>query len=175
MTALIAEYNVFAAPIANVIVGNVTAAMDRSALTPGRESTLGRLIADAQLRHGDNAVVAFMNPGGIRANLDAGDVTHGEAFAVQPFSNIVTTMDLTGAQIETMLEQQFTVISDRRSASFGAVPDRPAAIDRLHLHLERGGPRGQPSGPHHDEAERRDDGPDADLPRGGEQLPRHGR
>ena len=115
MTALIAEYNVFAAPIANVIVGNVTAAMDRSALTPGRESTLGRLIADAQLANGDNAVVAFMNPGGIRANLDAGDVTHGEAFAVQPFSNIVTTMDLTGAQLETMLEQQFTINSGSRA------------------------------------------------------------
>ena len=109
LTALIAEYNVFAAPIASVVVGNVTAAMDRNIRTPGLESTLGRLIADAQLANGDNAVVAFMNPGGIRANLDAGPVTHGEAFAVQPFSNIVTTMDLTGAQIETMLEQQFIV------------------------------------------------------------------
>ena len=109
MTALMAEYNVFAAPIANVVVGEVTAAMDRSVRTAGLESTLGRLIADAQLAAGDNAVVAFMNPGGIRANLDEGPVTHGEAFAVQPFSNIVTTMDLTGAQIETMLEQQFTV------------------------------------------------------------------
>ncbi len=109
MSALIAEKNVVAQPIANVVVGNVTAEMDRGVRTPGGESTLGRLIADAQLAAGDNAVVAFMNPGGIRANLDAGPVTHGEAFAVQPFSNIVTTMDLTGAQIETMLEQQFTV------------------------------------------------------------------
>jgi len=109
MTALIAEYNVFAEPIANVVVGSVTAAMDRNIRTPGLESTLGRLIADAQLAAGDNAVVAFMNPGGIRANFNEGPVTHGEAFAVQPFSNIVTTMDLTGAQIETMLEQQFTV------------------------------------------------------------------
>ena len=109
LTALMAEYNVFAAPIAAVEVGNVTAAMDRNVRTAGLESTLGRLIADAQLAAGDNAVVAFMNPGGIRANLDAGPVTHGEAFAVQPFSNIVTTMDLTGAQLETMLEQQFTV------------------------------------------------------------------
>ena len=52
-----------------------------------------------------------MNPGGIRANLDAGDITHGEAFSVQPFSNILTTMTLTGAQIDTVLEQQFTVNS----------------------------------------------------------------
>jgi 5'-nucleotidase len=122
LSALIAEYNVFAAPIAAVIVGNVTAAMDRNVRTPGLESTLGRLIADAQLAAGDNAVVAFMNPGGIRANLDAGAVTHGEAFAVQPFSNIVTTMDLTGAQIETMLEQQFTV------SATGALRSSPTVL-----------------------------------------------
>jgi 5'-nucleotidase len=96
--------------------------MDRNVRTPGLESTLGRLIADAQLAAGDNAVVAFMNPGGIRANLDAGDVTHGEAFAVQPFSNIVTTMDLTGAQIETMLEQQFTV------SATGALRSSPTVL-----------------------------------------------
>jgi 2',3'-cyclic-nucleotide 2'-phosphodiesterase (5'-nucleotidase family) len=101
ITRLIAKYNVFAGPIAAVIVGNVTAAMDRAEVTAGGESTLGRLIADAQLASsqaaGDEGVVAFMNPGGIRGNLDAGDVTHGEAFGVQPFSNIVTTMTLTGA------------------------------------------------------------------------------
>jgi 5'-nucleotidase len=109
MTALMAEYNVFAAPIADVVVGYTTAAMDRTA-TPGGESTLGRLIADAQLASaGAGAQIAFMNPGGIRANLDAGPITHGEAFGVQPFSNIVTTKTMTGAQIELVLEQQFTV------------------------------------------------------------------
>ena len=113
MTELIARYNVFAAPIANVLVGATTAAMVRTELTPGRESTLGRLIADAQLSSsqlaGAGGQFALMNPGGIRANFDSGPITHGEAFAVQPFSNIVTTLTLTGAQIETMLEQQFTV------------------------------------------------------------------
>jgi len=109
LTDLVAEYNVFAAPIAAVPVGTTTAAMDRAVLTSGRESTLGRLIADAQLASssGAGAQIAFMNPGGIRANLDAGVITHGEAFSVQPFSNIVTTKTFTGAQIETILEQQF--------------------------------------------------------------------
>jgi len=111
MTALMAEYNVFAGPIAAVVVGNTTAAMDRAVLTSGRESTLGRLIADAQLESaaGAGGQIAFMNPGGIRANFDAGPITHGEAFSVQPFSNIVTTKTFTGAQIELILEQQFTV------------------------------------------------------------------
>ena len=115
LTALIAEYNVFAAPIAAVVVGHTTAAMDRGQLTAGRESTLGRLIADAQLESsqlaGAGGQFALMNPGGIRANLDAGDITHGEAFSVQPFSNIVTTLTLSGAQIDTLLEQQFSVNS----------------------------------------------------------------
>jgi 5'-nucleotidase len=57
-----------------------------------------------------------MNPGGIRANVDAGAITHGEAFAIQPFSNIVVTKTLTGAQIDTVLEQQFV------NVAFGAPP-----------------------------------------------------
>jgi 5'-nucleotidase len=113
MTKLIDRYNVFAKPIADVIVGETTAAMIRTEITPGRESTLGRLIADAQLSSsqlaGAGGQFALMNPGGIRANLDAGPITHGEAFGVQPFSNIVTTLTLTGAQIDTVLEQQFSI------------------------------------------------------------------
>jgi 5'-nucleotidase len=113
MTKLIARYNVFAKPIADVVVGATTDAMVRTEITPGRESTLGRLIADAQLSSsqlaGAGGQFALMNPGGIRSNFDSGPITHGEAFAVQPFSNIVTTLTLTGAQIETVLEQQFTI------------------------------------------------------------------
>ena len=52
-------------------------------------------------------VIAFQNPGGVRADLDAGTVTFGEAFAVQPFGNTVNTITLTGAQIDDVLEQQF--------------------------------------------------------------------
>jgi 5'-nucleotidase len=115
MTELIARYNVFAAPIASVVVGETTAPMVRTEITGGRESTLGRLIADAQLESsqlaGAGGQFALMNPGGIRANLDEGPITHGEAFGVQPFSNIVTTLTLTGAQIETVLEQQFSINS----------------------------------------------------------------
>ena len=59
-----------------------------------------------------------MNPGGVRADLtfsqisggeQPGEVTYGEAFTVQPFGNLLVTMDLTGAQIERLLEQQARV------------------------------------------------------------------
>jgi 5'-nucleotidase len=53
------------------------------------------------------AVAAFMNPGGVRADLGAGPVTYEEAFTVQPFGNYLTTLDLTGAQLDCLLEQQF--------------------------------------------------------------------
>ena len=50
-----------------------------------------------------------MNPGGVRADLDAGPITFEEAFTVQPFSNNLVTLDLTGAQLQCLLEQQFAV------------------------------------------------------------------
>ena len=56
---------------------------------------------------------AFMNPGGIRARIEAGEVTWGELFAVQPFANDLVKMDLTGAQIWTLLGQQFQTPSNR--------------------------------------------------------------
>jgi 5'-nucleotidase len=52
-------------------------------------------------------VVAFMNPGGLRTDILAGDVTYRELFDVQPFSNTVNTITLTGAAIDDVLEQQF--------------------------------------------------------------------
>jgi len=82
------------------------------------------VIADAQLAATSpaefgGAVVAFMNPGGIRngglfyANSPAGEapgeVTYGELFTVQPFSNVMTVLTCSGAQIEQLLEQQFRV------------------------------------------------------------------
>ncbi len=57
-----------------------------------------------------------MNPGGVRADLLVGgissgelpgQVTYREAYNVQPFSNILQTFDMTGAQIEQLLEQQW--------------------------------------------------------------------
>ncbi len=119
MTNLIAEYNAVAAPLANRVIGSITADITRTANAAG-ESALGDVIADGQLEATDDpgfgdAVVAFMNPGGIRADLTCAvsggeqpcEVTYGEMFTVQPFGNSLVTMTLTGAQIDTLLEQQW--------------------------------------------------------------------
>ena len=120
LTALVEEYNALSAPLANRVVGSISADITRTANTAG-ESALGDVIADAQLDATNDpgfgeAVVAFMNPGGIRADLiysqisggeQPGEVTYGEMFTVQPFGNSMVTMTLTGAQIKAVLEQQF--------------------------------------------------------------------
>ncbi|GAA2714852.1 bifunctional metallophosphatase/5'-nucleotidase [Micromonospora olivasterospora] len=113
-TALIGRYKTALGPVATKEVGQTTAAITRTQETlfgtSMGESALGNLIADAQLAATDNeqgAVAAFMNPGGVRADLDAGVVTYEEAFTVQPFANNLVTLDLTGAQLYCLLEQQF--------------------------------------------------------------------
>ncbi|MGZ0711003.1 5'-nucleotidase C-terminal domain-containing protein (plasmid) [Coraliomargarita sp. W4R53] len=86
----------------------------------GAESTLGNFVADVQLwaaqRRTPATQIAFMNPGGLRANLvyasssetdPAGNVTYAEAAGVQPFANSLVTMDLSGEQIRATLEQQW--------------------------------------------------------------------
>jgi 5'-nucleotidase len=112
LQALVARYQALAAPIAARPIGEASAAITRDT-TPAGESALGDVIADAQLAATSSpgtggAQIAFMNPGGIRTDLDAGPVTYGEAFSVQPFGNSLVTMTLTGAQIDTLLEQQFS-------------------------------------------------------------------
>jgi 5'-nucleotidase len=76
------------------------------------ESALGNLIADAVLAaaKGEGAQIGFVNPGGIRRDLETGEggaVGFGQAQAVLPFGNTIVLMDLTGAQLAALLEQQW--------------------------------------------------------------------
>ena len=118
---LIALYTELVAPIRDEVIGHidplgtVSQSISRTADANGGDSPLGNLIADAQKADttiDDNGapVIALMNPGGIRADLlenAAGDVTYGAAFAVQPFNNLVASIDLTGAEIKAILNQQW--------------------------------------------------------------------
>ncbi|HYU58250.1 MAG TPA: bifunctional metallophosphatase/5'-nucleotidase [Actinomycetota bacterium] len=119
--AVVNQYVAAAAPLANQVIGRIQGDLTRTA-SPQGESALGDVIADAQLAAtapaglGD-AVLAFMNPGGIRADLlvnaissggeAPGEVTYGEAFAVQPFGNSLVTKTMTGDMIRRLLQQQF--------------------------------------------------------------------
>jgi 5'-nucleotidase len=113
-TALLEAYEKVAAPIANRQAGVITATLSRVPNDAG-ESALGDVIADAQLaatRSDANggAVAAFTNPGGIRTDIvkkAEGAASFADLFASQPFRNQLVTLTLTGAEIKTMLEQQW--------------------------------------------------------------------
>jgi 5'-nucleotidase len=121
-TEIIEKWSALADVVGNTVVGQVTTDIRRAYESEttddrGKESDMGNLIADAQLwaTQGNDAQIALMNPGGLRADLlyessDKGEgdgmVTYAEAFAVQPFGNLLSTIPMTGEQIRTALEQQ---------------------------------------------------------------------
>jgi 5'-nucleotidase len=102
---MIENYEVQVEPIVNRVIGSTTGNLTAMRNENG-ESVLGDLIADSQ-RSAMNTDLAFMNPGGIRADLDSGDITWGQAYTVQPFNNDLIKMTLTGQQIRDLLNQQW--------------------------------------------------------------------
>jgi 5'-nucleotidase len=131
VAALISQYLAIAGPLVQRVVGSLTATATRT-LTLSKESVLGNLIADAQLAAtspaGKGAAqIAFMNPGGVRADLapaQDGSVTYGQIFAVQPFGNSLVVKTMTGAQIKAVLEQQFNSGSNTPAAPKVLLPSR---------------------------------------------------
>jgi len=114
-------YNALVSPISNQVIGSITAELPNSNADPACNMPAGNLIADAQLAatapagFGD-AVIAFMNRGGVRSpgftfaqSVGEGDgnVTYGEAFTTQPFGNSLVTLTLTAQDLKNVLEQQF--------------------------------------------------------------------
>ncbi|MDM0119337.1 bifunctional metallophosphatase/5'-nucleotidase [Variovorax sp. J2L1-78] len=114
IAALVTQYQAVAAPLVQRVVGKLTGPATRTN-APSRENVMGNLIADAQLAATapagkGGAQIAFMNPGGVRADLVPaadGSVTYGQLFSVQPFGNSLVVKTMTGAQIRALLEQQF--------------------------------------------------------------------
>jgi 5'-nucleotidase len=97
----------------------------------GAESTLGNLVAEVQKwatrnPESGSAQIAFMNPGGLRQDMTGTGtgafprtLTYQDAAIVQPFANTLVNMDLTGAQIKKVLEQQWNQPSSRPFLKLG--------------------------------------------------------
>lgn len=98
----------------------------------GNQYPLGNLVADA-LRAGGGADFGFINTTGIRAPLDAGELTYEEAFWVHPFGNRVVRVTVTGEQLRAVLEHSF-----RDEASDG--PN--AHVSGLDVEYDLGRPHG---------------------------------
>lgn len=93
------------APVVNAHIGAVADALTRVGNEAG-ESRLGDLIADAfkDTMHTD---ISLVNSASIRTDMKSGEVTWGELYAIQPFSNQIMKMEFKGRDILDILEQQW--------------------------------------------------------------------
>ncbi|WP_291426849.1 bifunctional UDP-sugar hydrolase/5'-nucleotidase [Deinococcus sp.] len=113
MTTLVTRAKDLTNAVRQSPVGTIATASITKTNNAAGESALGDVVADSMLAStgAQNTQIAFMNPGGLRADLIASgagnSVTYGDLYAVQPFGNNMTVMDLTGAQIRAVLEEQF--------------------------------------------------------------------
>lgn len=116
-TLLISSYQHVAQPLIERQVGFLAQALSKEGddRNEGGGSTMGQLVADAMLaatRAPENggAQVAFQNIGGVRTGLihRADDtVTFGDLFAALPFSNALVVLEMSGAQLQAVLEEQW--------------------------------------------------------------------
>jgi 5'-nucleotidase len=116
--AAVTRYVTLSADLKNKVAGTITADIKRALLAgvavatrdETAEGAMGDVMADVYLEGGPKADIAFINPGGVRADLiykGSGTVTFGDLLTVAPFGNKLVTVDLTGAQIVRVLEQQW--------------------------------------------------------------------
>ncbi len=101
LQAKVDAYNQEVAPLINEVVNTTDVNLDNTRTQP---SALGDLITDV-MRQVSGADIALTNPGGIRTNIPAGDITVGKLWEVDPFSNTLCTVDMTGAQVKEAVEQ----------------------------------------------------------------------
>ena len=132
-TAILEKWNAIAAPLAARVVGSVAEDITGDASgNRGIETPMGDLVADSILwgtsaPETGGAQISFMNIGGVRASLlvepkydeGPGEITYAESYDVAPFGNLLVSMDLTGAQIKDILEQQYDPTRGRQYLALG--------------------------------------------------------
>lgn len=106
MEALVAPYRSEMAALTSEVIGTTS-----RELTKDRpEGTLGNFAADALLwaarRSSDSEVhFALTNNGGLRTTVGPGDITVGRIFELMPFENMVTLLELTASQVDSLASQ----------------------------------------------------------------------
>ncbi len=128
--ALVTKYKSLSATLAAQGVGSISASINRALMTVagvvGRdesaEGAMGDVMADSYLMGvPGGADIGITNPGGVRADLTytaPGTVTYAALNTVEPFGNTLSTLNLTGAQLQSLLEQQWSAAN--RSAKSNA-------------------------------------------------------
>jgi len=143
---MLAPYRAALQPILSVVLGTADKVIPRAdscGQSAGRlcESLIGDLVTDAMLAHFPDADFAITNSGGLRANLTCPlvdiatdfclpqsdptniQITRGQTVEVLPFGNFAVTVDMTGAEFKSMLENAVSRIpaADGRFGQVGGV------------------------------------------------------
>lgn len=114
------------------IIGKTEAPIDGSRDNcRAKECEMGSLVADAMLDRvkGQGVTIAITNGGGLRASIDAGDVSMGEAITVLPFQNTVATFQIKGDGIREALENGLSKLEEA-GGRFPQVAGLKYAFDR---------------------------------------------
>ena len=105
--AYLAQINESYAELGNRVIGQSEVALNthegETRLVRNSETALGNLCSDA-LRIMMGADISFVNGGGLRAPIEAGEVTFNDIFSVFPYNNQVVTVEVTGQMLLDMLE-----------------------------------------------------------------------
>jgi len=121
---LVDRYVAAAAPLANKVVGSLTAEAprdDNDAESPAADLIADALLAATRMPDKGGAQIGLVNATGVRVALPGRQVTYKDAFAMMPFGNNLVVMTLTGAQLKSVIEQQFAI-------PLRAGATRPAAL-----------------------------------------------
>ena len=106
--AYITEINENYAQLGNRKIGEskvefITHDKDGNRLVRNAETNLGNFCSDA-LRAMTGADMSFVNGGGLRAPMEAGEVTFNDIFSVFPFNNQIVTAEISGQILIDFLE-----------------------------------------------------------------------
>ncbi len=100
--AIVDYYEAVIAEVQNEVIGNTTAAITRESCT---ESVMGDWVTDIMRAYDPSIDFAFTNSGGLRTDIDSGDITYGEVFEAIPFDNTLVLATVTGEELKAVLEE----------------------------------------------------------------------
>ncbi|RSL34898.1 2,' 3'-cyclic nucleotide 2'-phosphodiesterase [Salibacterium salarium] len=111
VSEIINKYNDLIEPIQNEVVGESAYNYDNEGYPYNdrayADHAIGNLIADSMAWSMDSDI-GIMNGGGIREGLDAGEITFGDLYAIQPFQNMLETFTVDGAGLREIMNNQIS-------------------------------------------------------------------